>query len=151
MDKLEKVIGRLRDMSNICANRGEIQSMLTLNDAIALLTEKVERELSEDCEDCQEYDSEEHYCPRFCNVIRETVDDLNANAPKWIPVTERLPEYYGEYLVTTEGGDPPGRYVTIWTYLAWCGKWADGDDDFVVNPDEDGVVTHWMKKPEPAK
>ena len=85
-------------------------------------------------------------------VIEEEVDEVVVDpTQRWIPVTERLPEKYGEYLVTVEGVDPPGRYVTIWIYLAWCGKWADGDDDFVVNPDEDGVVTHWMKIPEPAK
>ncbi len=147
MPKREKIIERLRDMSNICANRGEIQSMRTLDDAIAFLKD----ELAEDCEDCQEYDTEKHYCPRYCKVIRETLDEMIANAPKWILASEQMPENYGEYLVTVEGVDPPGRYVTIWTYLAWCGKWADGDDDFVVNPDEDGVVTHWMKIPEPAK
>ena len=95
-----------------------------------------------------------HPCP-FRTKLFEQIDAIHAAnvelKQRWIPVTERLPENYGEYLVTVEGVDPPGRYVTIWTYLAWCGKWADGDDDFVVNPDEDGVVTHWMEMPEPAK
>ena len=87
----------------------------------------------------------------FAETMHDAADAIEKMRQRWIPATERLPENYGEYLVTVEGVDPPGRYVTIWTYLAWCGKWADGDDDFVVNPDEDGAVTHWMKIPEPPK
>lgn len=45
-------------------------------DALALLKEQEAKELSESCENCNEYDNEKHYCPKFCRVIRETVDEL---------------------------------------------------------------------------
>lgn len=153
MPKREKIIERLRDMSNICANRGEIQSMRTLDCAIALLTEQDERGLFEDCEDCQEYVSEEHYCPWFCDVIRKTVDDLNANAQKWIPVTERLPEEkispmtmdYMEYPCVFDGrdGQREVRYYKFGKGHFWHGPGCI-----------DEYVTHWaepMPLPEPPK
>ena len=156
MPKREKIIERLRDMSNICASRGEIQSMRTLDDAIAFLTEKDERELSEDCEDCQEYVSEEHYCPWFCDVIRKTVDELNANAPKWIPVTERLPEVGKEVLIYAVGKDDDFSSVIAITdrmifrlFPASDGveTWSSPWQYFMTNYE----ITHWMPLPEPPK
>lgn len=46
---------------------------------------KEERRTDEWCTDCKEYDTERHCCPRFNRVIR-------AAMPRWIPVTEALPE-----------------------------------------------------------
>lgn len=28
------------------------------------------------CLECEEYDKEKHYCPKFCSVIRGAMDDL---------------------------------------------------------------------------
>jgi len=69
---------------------------------------------------------------------------LCGNLPKWIPVTERLPEKYDCYylvvlnnwntdfcLYTKEKGF--GMYITP--------KWLDANDE----------VTHWMPLPEPPK
>lgn len=33
------------------------------------------------CHDCKEYDQQKHYCPRFCRVIRETVEELKSKQP----------------------------------------------------------------------
>ena len=58
-------------------------------------------DLDEWCTDCKEYDQEKHCCPRWNRVIRKTAEEVRQNAePRWIPVTERLPEKRGEYLVT---------------------------------------------------
>ena len=55
--------------------------------------------LDEWCDDCKEYDKERHSCPRWNRVIRETVEDMKAAQPGWIPVTDRLPEMTDTYLV----------------------------------------------------
>ena len=38
--------------------------------------------LDEWCDDCKEYDKENHSCPRFNRVIRETLDDVRKEAYK---------------------------------------------------------------------
>lgn len=158
MPNREKIIERLRDMSNICANRGEIQSRRTLDCAIALLTEQDERGLFEDCEDCQEYVSEEHYCPWFCDVIRKTVDELNANAQKWIPVTERLPEVGKQVLVYAVGkidGFIGESVIAISERMIFkLLPWSDGEETW--SPPwqyflTDFKITHWMPLPESPK
>ena len=55
----------------------------------------------------------------------------------WIPVTERLPEKTGSYLVYVYGE------VTEMNY--WHGKWHSLGDDYTK------AVTHWMPLPEPPK
>lgn len=55
---------------------------------------------------------------------------------RWIPVSERLPEKYGDYLVSTSNG------WVVTDYYASYG-WDD-------NSDKDYVVA-WMPLPEPYK
>ena len=64
--------------------------------------------------------------------------------PKWIPVTERLPEKANHYLVYIE------CKCSAWMQVAWfCEKFywehMHGDDVFKE------TVTHWMPLPEPPK
>lgn len=66
---------------------------------------------------------------------------------KWIPVTERLPDNNGKYLVARKEG---GRYsisvrkfrkeVPCW-YTGYCGHWERRTNG----------ITHWMPLPEPPK
>lgn len=64
--------------------------------------------------------------------------------PSWIPVTERLPENTGKYLVC---GQWNGKPAEIWICdLIVFGK-IKGWSNNVRNP----VVTHWMPLPEPPK
>ena len=65
------------------------------------------------------------------------MDELAALMPRWIPVTERLPEKNGSYLVYVYGE------VTEMDY--WHGKWHRLRDDYTK------AVTHWMPLPEPPK
>lgn len=69
------------------------------------------------------------------------------NEPKWIPVSERLPEYGREVLTCNDGG-----YIEIQscesTYTYWenqFGDWSAIDEDLW-----DEVVA-WMPLPEPYK
>lgn len=72
-----------------------------------------------------------------CNRYEKDYKDLCAYLPKWIPVTERLPEtstWVLTYRPTIEA---------IWpAFLTSAGDWID----------EDGIpieITHWMPLPEP--
>ena len=63
--------------------------------------------------------------------------------PKWIPVGERLPEKYGEYIVTVqeETGELYSDYAD---YDPYQQRWRTGL--FLGVRDK---VTHWMPLPEP--
>ena len=73
----------------------------------------------------------------------------DAQIPRWIPVTERLPDKDGTYIVhfaTKSVGD--AEYESIYGSF---GYWRDisWDDDADWFPYVD--VTHWMPLPEPPK
>ena len=60
--------------------------------------------------------------------------------PRWIPVTERLPEADGSFITAYSKG-----YVTQNWYMTFHhggGKWYQNSEDT-------GEVTHWMPLPEP--
>lgn len=71
---------------------------------------------------------------------RDFADHLIENGvtvQKWIPVTERLPELSGEYLVYC--GEYDGICVLYYEILKTKGKWRSNWKE----------VTHWMPLPEP--
>ena len=70
-------------------------------------------------------------------VLEKVADKWCEAVPKWIPVTERLPEEDGCYLVAVKN-DHQRRY----SKTAWFshGSWFARQD-----------VTHWMPLPEPPK
>lgn len=104
--------------------------------------------LDEWCDTCKEYDQQNHSCPRFNRVIRETLDDVRKEAYKhgkskgikkglamaqpqrWIPCSERLPEN-GLYLIT-------GKKGSVYPLRIEDGRWYGG-----IKP------VAWMSLPEP--
>lgn len=60
---------------------------------------------------------------------------------RWIPVTERLPEHSGNYLVYSIGGK--------WKQLSTIEIAFWNDKNFIVQ--SFFAVTHWMPLPEPPK
>lgn len=60
---------------------------------------------------------------------------------RWIPVTERLPEHSGDYLVYSIGGN--------WKQLSTIEIAFWNDKNFIVQ--SFFAVTHWMPLPEPPK
>lgn len=76
--------------------------------------------------------------------------------PRWIPVTERLPERAGDYLCVCDDGEEP--YVVIIQYNDE--QEAFGHEVVVYDPDSLGFVetefekwsvTHWQLLPEPPE
>lgn len=69
----------------------------------------------------------------------EHIEQLETQVPKWIPVTERLPEQYEAVLIAYDD-DLGGKGVSMGIYFdgklrAWSG---------VILPDD---ITHWMPLP----
>lgn len=66
-----------------------------------------------------------------------------SDIPRWIPVTERLPEEEGQYLVCCNGNYPievGGFYIDEDGERYFCCDWNDPDD-----------IEAWMPLPEPYK
>ena len=77
--------------------------------------------------------------------IRSGGDDAVAAAlemtPRWIPVSERLPEPDGDYLVSLN--DTPRTKMVMYFYRDGDdGKWSD-------DWGRAKLITHWMPLPEP--
>ena len=51
------------------------------NEAIEIVKQEAEKheECYKDCGECEAYDKEKHYCPKFCKVIKETVKEIEEN------------------------------------------------------------------------
>jgi hypothetical protein len=89
---------------------------------------------------------------QYCNTLNEIIEELeqmessseNPNKSEiltgWFPVSERLPEKEGKYLVTTFGG---GMYDVDTSHFF---IWEDGETEW----GEYGVEA-WMPLPQPYK
>ena len=75
-------------------------------------------------------------------IINQFPTAVDTATVRWIPVTERLPESDGFYIVVMNGdiwGEPD-----VWSSTAcgfYNGKW---DEDWA-------TISHWMPMPEPPK
>ena len=78
------------------------------------------------------------------NGVRlETNQATSEENKRWIPVTERLPDEFSEYLCRVIRPIPGGKYVRE-SRILWC----DYDKSWNC---EGLIVTHWMPLPEPPK
>lgn len=85
--------------------------------------------------------------------MQEAPKKWNTRKPPvgWIPVTDRLPEEDGDYLVTmVSPGYLKGQPYTNW--LCWCsddGEWTDTDGDTI--PGQEDMIIAWMPVLEPYR
>lgn len=81
---------------------------------------------------------EEGMCTFYdCYAIEKLKEVPTVEPIEWIPCSERLPEKYGEYLITTTYLDEP--YVTTDEYFSY--GWDDWGRDVVA----------WAETPKPWK
>jgi len=95
-------------------------------------------------------------CPHYIHNEHDRGDDSLCDKwvcevkafPRWIPVTERLPEF-DKIVLVSNGHDVDTGWAVEFTErdgekkVAWASPFADFDD---VNS-----ITHWMPLPEPPK
>lgn len=104
-------------------------------------------DLDEWCEDCKEYDTERHSCPRWNRVIRQTIKNMKAEQQeRWVPCKEQLPKNRDTVLVCLEFGILGlGHYAIYDNGPCWC------FDDGNLCGDAMDAVKAWMPLPEPYK
>ena len=81
---------------------------------------------------------------RVAGVIAENLIANGVTVQKWIPVTERLPEESGDYLVITYNG-----FIERLSYSERHN--AFNTDDRLMYAECAIPCTHWMPLPEPPK
>ena len=114
---IDKLIGRLEELRidksnyfgvlNIVAEKYDRANEM-LDDAIEIAKELAEEYIpcTKPCADCEAYDLVKHNCPKFCKVIKETVEELAEEYNNgWIPCSNKLPDKYGEYLCCDKYGE----------------------------------------------
>lgn len=106
------------------------------------MAEYIEREaaLKATCEYCCECDSCNSPCVEYLQVAELPAADV-VERPRWIPVTERLPDIGSNCLISPVSGCvAEGQFDGDgWTQYRWSAK-LDKD-----------TITHWMPLPEPPK
>ena len=76
--------------------------------------------------------------------LRKQVEELESGS-KWIPVTERLPTAFDEFIVMIKGAEAPTTLWYDWCKEHWYQPEMEGGDGRKYE------VTHWMPLPEPPK
>ena len=69
---------------------GAVSAEIEIYDTTIKALEQEQKAINEWCTDCKEYDHEKHCCPRFSQVIKNTVQEMHDN--QWVLCSERLPE-----------------------------------------------------------
>ena len=119
-----------------------------IDDAIEIVKQEAEKyeECYKNCGDCEAYDKEKFHCPKFCEVIKETVKEIEENHNGWIPVEEELPETDKYILLSFSNFYIPcvGRYEDDEN----GGAFYVGDDDETC-VSQDMFVNAWMNLPAP--
>ena len=82
-------------------------------------------------------------------LLEKAQELLDALRPRWIPVTERLPEKYKTVVCIVRDIDDEGAGSYKIGTLDNLGDWFVDDDDY--SEHSNLRVTHWMQLPAPPK
>lgn len=69
------------------------------------------------CLDCKNYDKENYYCPRFCEVIREATKEIKRSQGKW----EEPFEHNGKMYHKCNQCHISSPFMLIDNYCSYCG------------------------------
>ena len=91
-------------------------------------------------------------CPHYIRNVHDRGDDSLCrkwkcevkSLPKWIPVTERLPEESGSYLIYVVGGEFKQWSMVTMAYYHKIFYYDDREDNF-------DQITYWMPLPQPPE
>ena len=79
-------------------------------------------------------------------ALQQEIEKLRAQLPRWIPVTERLPEDRSDVLVVAYWHERWG------VYMGWCApERAAWSVHIGIGDRSDIAVTHWMPLPQPLE
>ena len=152
----EKIIERLENASfwtdssfdedGYCNDDSE--EAVYLHEAIEIVNQEAEKyeECYKNCGDCEAYDKEKFHCPKFCEVIKETVKEIEENHNGWVPVEEELPET-DKYILLSFSN----------FYIPCVGRYEDDENGgaFYVGDDDESCVSQdmfvnaWQPLPHP--
>lgn len=104
------------------------------------------KEVKEDYWEDDGYGYETSDCQRITTALDEAIERLEQTM--WIPVSERLPEKTGWYLITVKGYKGDDRVCEL-CYRKLENYWTGSDITRKLL--DNNEVTAWMPKPEPYK
>ena len=164
---IEKLIGRLEEKAHqtwlVLAERNGYEIAIEI---VNQLAEEYKTCNKPSCKDCEVYDKEKHYCPEWCDVIKNTVKELEENHNGWIPCSERLPETNDAVNITWVNRKPEPYYKDIkdkpftatghyhkgkwYWYSCVCKDYLDqyGNSD-IDEVDKDIEIIAWQPLPAP--
>lgn len=139
----KKLIERLEAIEEHCLDMHDWQGQSAIVEAKEIVNQLAEENKTcyKTCNECEAYDKEKHYCPKFCEVLKEAAKELAEEFNNgWISVNDRLPTEEGSYLVIGKTG---GAVVTRWYEPSeYCPQGHFGGNS-------SGYIRYWMPRPQP--
>ena len=77
----ENIIKKLESLEKVFIKGNSHNVAAGIIKAIEIVKQEAEQyeECYNDCGEWEAYEKEKHYCPKFCNVIKETVKEIEEN------------------------------------------------------------------------
>lgn len=82
------------------------------------LAEEHKHCIKSSCSNCETYDKEKHYCPKWCDVIKNTVEEMKENKEN------DFCEWKGESMLGLYNSFCGQKSIVnpFWTHCPYCGK-----------------------------
>ena len=102
-------------------------------------------DFGQNCNGCTQKSDDAFCCDKLLHEAADAIEELSK--PRWVPVTERLPEEHVFVLIRQEDDRMmvAERVDGDWWYRYFAYDVDRWDEN------EQGTITHWMPLPEPPK